>query len=880
MRKRILYRLFLVQLAVMSLVQLPMCSSSGTTPMPDSIEPGNGGQITFEAPMVRFYPQDERAGVITNTNIELYFSVDMDRENGWRVQVKEYDKSDTLIRETTYVEPSSVEPEGCTAEGVSWQRRALTINPAISFTPGNKVTVSAEGFLSAMGVPMIDDDVVFWIVNYNEPGVTIAPTSYYNLEVNPATRFSFTFDQLVRENNGWSVTITEQKSGRTTTYPNGSPNSEIRWEGRVLTIKPSAYFPPGETVSVSAQGFKTVFADMDVTVAPVSFDISDRPYPTIGIGTAHAGIPLTRFEPLLLDFSEDFDVNCDWVVELDLDSNWDTVEESFTIDSGFSPNLRELYIDHDGYPFPLGATVRFRARNFMTPDGYPFDEKECVLDVQSHPQIATQPQNGQKDISVTAQIALVFDELVNTEGTWEVRIDEAYEGVPKSQKNYSKDLNANAVTWDSSDTATTSPRSVLVIVPGNAGQIFQEGSDVTVTIVTDFSTAQAPTAFEFKGLTYKTVYIPVTGIGLIGEIFMEKDDTRQLCAKIEPANASYPGVTWESDAKAVAVVDGSGKVTALSQGTASIKATSVDNAAVWATCVVTVQQPDIPGNKESVVIDDTAVVITYVQANKTFPTGAGDGGTATISVDYQLGETEVTLEQWSAVYDWAVANNYSFANAGSGSGGANPVTHVSWRDAVVWCNAFTEYYNSLNEPDLTCVYKYSGSIIKNSTNGTECDNATADSSATGFRLPTSLEWEYAARWRDNSTNTVAGYSNPWFTRGNSLSHATAYFQNNAASHLVGVFYTYWDDTLTGDTCTMPAKSREPNSLGLYDMSGNVWELCFDKNGGGPQRLMRGGSWCNKADMLQLGVLNSVLPNDVSAGVGPYVGFRVAKKKLP
>jgi formylglycine-generating enzyme required for sulfatase activity len=141
-----------------------------------------------------------------------------------------------------------------------------------------------------------------------------------------------------------------------------------------------------------------------------------------------------------------------------------------------------------------------------------------------------------------------------------------------------------------------------------------------------------------------------------------------------------------------------------------------------------------------------------------------------------------------------------------------------------------------------------------------------------------MEWELAARWRDNSTNTVAGYSNPWYTKGNSLSHATASYQNNAASYLVGVFYAYWDDTLTGVTGTMPVKSREPNSLGLYDMSGNVWEWCFDKDGGGTMRLIRSGSWCNKADILQLGVVESKFPYDVSPGVGPYVGFRVAKKK--
>lgn len=68
------------------------------------------------------------------------------------------------------------------------------------------------------------------------------------------------------------------------------------------------------------------------------------------------------------------------------------------------------------------------------------------------------------------------------------------------------------------------------------------------------------------------------------------------------------------------------------------------------------------------------------------------------SKSYEMAQTEVTYELWNAVHTWAFANGYTFANAGrKGSNGSGsdqqPVTTVSWREAMVWCNALTEYCN-------------------------------------------------------------------------------------------------------------------------------------------------------------------------------------------
>jgi len=85
---------------------------------------------------------------------------------------------------------------------------------------------------------------------------------------------------------------------------------------------------------------------------------------------------------------------------------------------------------------------------------------------------------------------------------------------------------------------------------------------------------------------------------------------------------------------------------------------------------------------------------------KTFYTGTNDSGSSTVSKAYWIARTEVTYELWDAVYIWATSNGYNFANPGrkgdgEGDTDQHPVTEINWRDAMVWCNALTEYYNAL-----------------------------------------------------------------------------------------------------------------------------------------------------------------------------------------
>jgi formylglycine-generating enzyme len=295
-------------------------------------------------------------------------------------------------------------------------------------------------------------------------------------------------------------------------------------------------------------------------------------------------------------------------------------------------------------------------------------------------------------------------------------------------------------------------------------------------------------------------------------------------------------------------------------------------------------------------------------AGVAFPTGEYDTTSSKIYKDFWLADSETTYALWKKVYDWATdaargSKLYSIAHIGqkgTNTTGSDlqPVVYVSWRDAVVWCNALTEYSNANSGTNYSCVYytdstyntplrsSSTSTTIQYNTAGSEDDpyiKATANNNtsianctATGFRLPTSDEWEFASRYRGtDNTNTVAGYSNPYFTKGDSLSGATYDYTNNAACFDVAVFKTYHDTTLTGVTTTAVVKSKTKNKLGLYDMSGNVFEWCFDPHPDYPttDRIGRSSSFAQQTDFMMQGYVSSNYPYATLN----VTGFRFARQ---
>ncbi len=287
------------------------------------------------------------------------------------------------------------------------------------------------------------------------------------------------------------------------------------------------------------------------------------------------------------------------------------------------------------------------------------------------------------------------------------------------------------------------------------------------------------------------------------------------------------------------------------------------------------------GDIETYTADGVSFNMAYVPGGKTFPTGENDDGTATVANAYWIGETEVTYELWDKVFDWATdaargANRYYFANAGTqgdnGSRGIqHPVATVNWRDSMVGCNALTEWYNAQVGTSYDCVYTYdSGSgpeIIRDSrdSNDTACDGAVASSTAKGFRLLTSDEYELAARYRNGTLWTCGDHASgddggPCYDDGSILGGLEM-------STIFGDYAVYGGNS---GSSTAVVKSKTANALGLYDMSGNVWEWCFDLSGS--ERMFRGGSWEMTADVLRVGHWCSNGPGDEFWSMG----FRFAR----
>ena len=190
--------------------------------------------------------------------------------------------------------------------------------------------------------------------------------------------------------------------------------------------------------------------------------------------------------------------------------------------------------------------------------------------------------------------------------------------------------------------------------------------------------------------------------------------------------------------------------------------------------------------------------------------------------DYYIGRYEVTQEEWEAVMG---------RNPSAFKGAKRPVEKVTWYD----CQEFTKRLNKLT--------------------------------GMRFRLPTEAEWEYAARGGSQSK----GYK---YSGSNTIGDVAWYTVNS-----------YDKGSSHPDYGTHPVGQKRPNELGLYDMSGNVWEWCQDWYGkyksssktnptgpsSGSAPVYRGGSWISYAGGCRV----SFRSYDTPTYRDYYLGLRLA-----
>ncbi len=252
----------------------------------------------------------------------------------------------------------------------------------------------------------------------------------------------------------------------------------------------------------------------------------------------------------------------------------------------------------------------------------------------------------------------------------------------------------------------------------------------------------------------------------------------------------------------------------------------------------------------------------------TFHRNANLADTSTVTA-FRISETEITRGQWTEIMGTDPSSDTY-----SGGGAGDPVQRVNWYHAIAFCNKLSLHQG------LTPVYSVSGVNFANlvyseipTSNNATWNSVTANWTANGYRLPTEMEWIWAAM------GAIDAWDKP--------------FAGSDGSNLIGDYAVFGFGS--GEPGATPTERSDavagklPNELGLYDMTGNVsewvWDLYANYPAGaltdyrGPSsttdnyRCRRGGDWTHASGSCEISDRSTTYPHIRDY----FIGFRVVRK---
>ena len=395
------------------------------------------------------------------------------------------------------------------------------------------------------------------------------------------------------------------------------------------------------------------------------------------------------------------------------------------------------------------------------------------------------------------------------------------------------------------------------------GQVLEGGGEGNTNVKVKI-TANTTVKVTFKEKTHSLILKSLTIFGknaVSGRIIVDNSKTEVTAGDVS-ASFDYGSVTGETIP--VSITNGTLNV---GENTVNLSIAAVEGKyEAWTKDIVVSRQEAAPIDKPYTVgaVGFTMKGIAAVDAQLGHNDYYNKPHTVSLSA-YLIGETEVTQELWQAV----MGNNPNWFDGSSGkepaegeTQGKRPVESVNWYHAIAFCNKLSIKLNL--EPCYTV--KVGGTPVDfttltfnqiPTTGNTDWNKAELDMNKKGFRLPTEAEWEWAAK---------GGTDDKW-----------------AGTNTEAALTNYaWYNSNSGDK-THEVKKKTPNGSGLYDMSGNVWEWCWDWYGtipdspeadyagpaSGPSRVVRGGSFSDSAEVCTVGSRDklSISPNNGFNGLG-------------